>query len=74
MLNAEDGNFNKFVVINIKFLQRLSMTDQLSLHRMIGKLNKRIPELDKKRYIVINQDESYADEVIEILKKNGHWG
>jgi hypothetical protein len=25
-------------------------------------------------YLVINTDEPYADEVIEILKRNGHWG
>lgn len=25
-------------------------------------------------YIVINTDEPYAPEVIEILKKHGHWG
>jgi len=25
-------------------------------------------------YLVINTDESYADEVIEIMKRNGHWG
>jgi FKBP-type peptidyl-prolyl cis-trans isomerase 2 len=25
-------------------------------------------------YVVINLDESYIDEVIEILKRNGHWG
>lgn len=24
-------------------------------------------------YFVINTDEPYADEIIEILKKNGHW-
>jgi hypothetical protein len=31
--------------------------------------------LNKKEntYLVINTDEPYADEVIEILKKNGHW-
>lgn len=25
-------------------------------------------------YLVINTDEPYADEIIEILKRNGHWG
>ncbi len=25
-------------------------------------------------YLVINLDEPYADEVIEIMKRNGHWG
>lgn len=25
-------------------------------------------------YLVINTDEPYADEVIDILKRHGHWG
>lgn len=24
-------------------------------------------------YLVVNQDEPYADEVIEIMKRHGHW-
>jgi hypothetical protein len=28
----------------------------------------------KNTYIVINMDEPYATEVIEILKRHGHWG
>lgn len=34
-------------------------------------------EVEKKEphtYLVINRDEHYADEVIEILKRHGHWG
>lgn len=30
--------------------------------------------VEKPLYLVINTDEPYADEVIEILKKHGHWG
>lgn len=26
------------------------------------------------QYLVINTDEPYAEEIVEILKKNGHWG
>jgi hypothetical protein len=26
------------------------------------------------QYVVINTDEPYADEVIAIMKKHGHWG
>lgn len=26
------------------------------------------------KYLVINTDEPYAEEIIEILKRNGHWG
>lgn len=38
-------------------------------------MNKYVEENFKKpnTYIVINTDELYADEVIEILKRHGHW-
>ena len=26
------------------------------------------------KYLVINVDEPYASEIVEILKRNGHWG
>lgn len=26
------------------------------------------------KYLVINTDEPYADEIVEILKRNSHWG
>lgn len=29
---------------------------------------------NEKTYIVINTDEPYADEIIEIMKRYGHWG
>lgn len=31
-------------------------------------------KLPINQYIVINRDESYAPEVIEIMKRHGHWG
>ena len=34
-------------------------------------------DLDNKsdnEYLIINTDEPYALEIVEILKKNGHWG
>lgn len=30
-------------------------------------------DIKNKEYIVINTDEPYINEVIDILKKNGHW-
>ncbi len=35
------------------------------------KLDGKIPY---NNYVVINLDEPYIDEVIEIMKRNGHWG
>jgi hypothetical protein len=37
------------------------------------RLDGKLPA-SKNTYLVINTDEPYADEVIEILKRNGHWG
>jgi len=30
-------------------------------------------EKRQNEYLVINTDEPYAEEIIEILKRNGHW-
>jgi hypothetical protein len=30
-------------------------------------------KVDDNQYLVINRDEPYAEEVIEIMKKHGHW-
>lgn len=32
------------------------------------------PAASNNVYLVINTDEPYADEVIEIMKRHGHWG
>lgn len=38
-------------------------------------MNKWLEESKKPHtYLVINRDEPYADEVIEIMKRHGHWG
>lgn len=42
-----------------------NITDVINVNRM-----PRLPNT----YIVINTDEPYADEIIEILKRHGHWG
>ncbi|MED3792445.1 hypothetical protein P4571_08310 [Niallia alba] len=55
----------------------LSEQDQMQLVRISEKITNRRKEEGKNQdntYLVINTDESYADEVIEIMKSNGHWG
>jgi hypothetical protein len=42
--------------------------------RMIRMYREAIDKPTNNKYLVINIDEPYADEVIEILKRNGHWG
>lgn len=40
----------------------------------IGRQNERKLPTYCNKYLVINTDEPYADEVIEIMKRYGHWG
>jgi hypothetical protein len=50
------------------------------LRKMLGNVDMKIRAgraMDGRKtsneYLVINRDEPYADEVIEIMKRNGHW-
>jgi len=78
MANLDGGNFTKFTVIkNTDVAEYLNQKEIQMLVKPITKIEDcRIA--DGKRpsniYLVINTDEPYADEVIEILKRNGHWG
>ncbi|MCG1009241.1 hypothetical protein J4760_04135 [Salinicoccus sp. ID82-1] len=71
------GN-NEFTVIkHPDFKKYCDGTDLENLELIAHKIQMgRISEgkNPSNSYIVINQDEPYADEVIEILKRNGHWG
>ncbi len=71
------GNFNKFVVLNINDIRKyLDDKQQNELNFINDEINSGRFNDDKSmnKYIVINTDESYAPEIVEILKKNGHWG
>ncbi|ASA20915.1 hypothetical protein [Paenibacillus donghaensis] len=71
------GMDHKFTVIKNEDIARLApgyadllnlILSQIALDRMArGKDTAPI-------HLVINEDEFYAGEVIEILKRNGHWG
>lgn len=74
MANLE-GMENKFFVMKNDYINcnaAKAMVWALSEH--IEKERKELGKLNTPIYLVINTDEPYADEVIEILKKNGHWG
>lgn len=75
MANTEDMKL-KFTVIKNEevlslpkgelWMERLNnISDALDVHHY---------REEPKKYLVINTDEPYADEIIEILKRNGHWG
>jgi hypothetical protein len=77
MANLEDMK-EKFIVIkNEDITKHLDVDQQMQLTSLLilikigrAKESKTI----NNKYLVINTDEQYTDEVIETLKKNGHWG
>lgn len=68
----------KFTVIKNDDLDILYLTKP-QVHREFERALHSINDWRKKegksenQYIVINTDESYVDEIIAILKQNGHW-
>lgn len=78
-LFMKNGARRKFIVIKLDDLVKY-----VTSHFKIAMLDNDLKDIQEGRkaegkdpvpdYIVINTDEPYADEVIEILKRNGHWG
>lgn len=71
---------NKFVVVKrtdiSEFLPPV-LEDQLENILRAIDVNQVVEEVEPvstKKCLVINTDESYAPEVIKILKRHGHWG
>lgn len=71
------GAERKFVVLPLKYLSRLEPHFKGGVTNAANKIARmRITEGKDPypEYIVINVDEPYAPEIIDILKRNGHWG
>lgn len=79
MTLKELGGKRKFIVLKIEDLIKyvkspfkLAMLDNDLEDIRTGR------EADGKKpvneYLVVNLDEPYAPEIIEIMKRNGHWG
>ena len=68
----------KFLVVKDEDINKhLNNHDKKELTRLMDKIEKGRRMEGKSAnnfYLVINQDEPYADEVIEIMKNNNHWG
>ena len=71
-------DFNKYVVIKQDDLYKYtSEEDKIDLCRILKTIRDGRVKGNKNtsnQYFVINIDENYAGEVIEILRKNRHWG
>ncbi|ANY70424.1 hypothetical protein BBD42_30955 [Paenibacillus sp. BIHB 4019] len=74
------GMQRKYIVHKIEDVESYLSATQRAQIGVIGATidSRRIEEgkapASNNSYIVINTDESYAAEIVEILKRHGHWG
>lgn len=72
------GGRDKFIVIKredaANFLDRVQRDILSRILKAIASSRLRKGKKTDNEYLVINTDEPYAPEIIEILKRNGHWG
>ena len=70
-------DFNKYIVIKQDdMVKHASEQDSIDLARILKTIRISRHKFNKptdNKYLVINIDEDYAKDVIEILKKNNHW-
>lgn len=73
-----NGMKHKFVVLKIDDVNKYCSSlgrDRLTASMLEIKTGRmQHGKNPDNQYLVINTDEPYADEVIEILKRHGHWG
>lgn len=71
-----EGMKMKYTIIKNSDIERLPLAEKGYLGVALNWINnKRFIEGKKEnKYIMINVDEPYAEEVIEIMKRHGHWG
>ena len=77
MENIEGLNFDKFIIIKKEDIEKyLNASKRVALFIAIDDIaegRRHDDKSDNNTYLVVNTDEDYVDEVIDILKRNGHW-
>ena len=75
MANLNGMKF-KYVVVKKSDYFNADAIARTNLEFALESINQDRKRKGKKEntYLVINTDEPYADEVIEIMKRYGHWG
>ena len=72
------GPRKKFLVVKNEDIEKhLNNFDRKELSRIMSKIEKGRSMEGKNEsnfYLVVNQDEPYANEIKEIMKRNNHWG
>ncbi|MDR9857855.1 hypothetical protein RJP21_30130 [Paenibacillus sp. VCA1] len=66
----------KFTVLKNDDILNLDPDSLSALDRVVGEImdNRKAEGKKSNTYLVINTDEPYAAEIIEIMKRHGHWG
>lgn len=68
---------NKFIVIKWEDVRNYLTAEQLDhLHIILKSIRhgrKQEGKTASQSHLVINTDEAYANEVIDIMKRHGHW-
>jgi len=76
-VNLSGIDFHKYIVIKQDDLYKYtSQEDKINLARIIKTIRDGRIEGNKNtsnKYFVINVDESYAEDIVDILKQNNHW-
>lgn len=77
MANLEGMVMKYTVVKNADVSAYLTEQERMVFASMLARvMSKRIfnGQAPENKYLVINTDEIYADQVIDIMKDHGHWG
>lgn len=76
MAKTEGMKITHTVIKNADIEKYLDKRDQAIFEDCVGQIQigRAIEGRGNSKYIVINTDEPYIGEVVEILKRNGHWG
>ena len=77
MANLEGINIKYTVVKNDDVANYLDENQVETLSRLLTKVMAErmfAGKLPENIYLVINTDEPYADQIIDIMKSHGHWG
>ena len=76
-VNLSGVDFNKYIVIKQEDMTKhASEQDRIDLSRILKNIRISRVKFNKKpsnQYLVVNIDEDYAGEVIDILRQNNHW-
>ena len=76
-INLSGIDFNKYTIIKQEdMIKHASEQDRIDLARILKNIRISRYKFNKNtsnKYLVINIDESYAEDVVEILKQNNHW-